>query len=64
MKWLIVDPSTSFDDALAMSTANDCVGWYSGVPPVWQGMSADQGWTLPCTVTQDAEGDVTGWAPV
>lgn len=64
MSWLIVSEGTSFDSALSLAQANDCVGWYTGIPPVWVQLAAEQGWTLPCVVTQDAEtGDVTGWTP-
>lgn len=62
-KHLIVVAGTPDADATALAIANGCVGYYQGIPPVWQGLAEEQGWSLPCVVTEDEAGDVTSWAP-
>jgi hypothetical protein len=62
-KWLIFpDPAPA--DAVAITQANDAVGFYTGIPPKWLALSEEQGWTLPCSVEEDEEGSVVSWAPV
>jgi hypothetical protein len=51
-------------DAVAVTVAAGAVGFYSGVPPAWSGVAAEQGWPLPCAVTEDENGNVVAWAPV
>lgn len=62
-KWLIF-PVPAPADAIAITAANDAVGFYTGVPPKWAALSEEQGWTLPCVVEEDDEGNVVSWAPV
>ena len=64
MNWLIVSEGTSFDSALSLAQANDCVGWYTGIPPVYQAQSAAEGWVLPCVVVMNEEGMIINWTPV
>ena len=63
-KDLIVPAGTPTDDAVALAIANGCVGFYQGVPPVMQDLASSRGWTLPCTVDEDDDGNVIGWDPV
>jgi len=63
-KYLVVAVGTPSQDATALAVANGCVGFYSGVPPVWSQIAVEQGWTLPCVVTEDESGAVISWAPV
>jgi len=63
VKWLVFpDPAPA--DAVAVTTANAAVGFFTGIPPKWVELAVDQGWTLPCAVEEDEEGIVTSWAPV
>jgi hypothetical protein len=64
MNWLIVSEGTSFDSALSLAQANDCVGWYTGIPPVYQAQSAVEGWVLPCVTVMNEEGMIISWTPV
>jgi len=64
MNWLIVSEGTSFDTSLALATANDCVGWYTGIPPVYQTQAVVEGWVLPCVVLMDEDGTIISWTPV
>jgi len=63
-KDLIVPVGTSPQDATALAIANGCGGFYVGIPPIMQAMAEEQGWTLPCVVTEDENGLVIGWEPV
>ena len=63
-KDLIVPVGTSSADATALAIANGCSGFYTGIPPIMQAMATEQGWTLPCVVTEDENGMVVSWAPV
>ena len=63
-KYLVVPVGTSSQDATALAVANGCVGFYTGIPPVWSELAALQGWTLPCVVTEDENGAIISWAPV
>lgn len=63
-KSLIVPVGTSSDDATALAVANGCAGFYTGIPPVLQEMATEQGWTLPCVITEDESGVVISWEPV
>lgn len=63
-KDLIVSVGTSTDTATAMAIANGCGGFYQGIPPIMQGMATEQGWTLPCVVTENEDGFVVSWEPV
>ena len=63
-KDLIVVAGTPNEEATALALANGCVGFYQGIPPVLQGMAAEQGWTLPCVITENEDGIVTSWQPL
>lgn len=63
-KWLVVAVGTPAADAIALAVANGCVGFYQGVPPVLQETATEQGWTLPCVITEDENGVVVSWEPV
>lgn len=63
-KDLIVPIGTSTETATALAVANGCTGFYLGVPPVMSAMAIEQGWTLPCVVTENEDGIVVAWAPV
>lgn len=61
-KWLVFpDPAPS--DAVAVTAANDGVGFYTGIPPKWTALATEQSWALPCVITEDEEGNVVSWAP-
>lgn len=62
-KWLVF-PAPAPADAVAITLANDAVGYYTSIPPKWATTSEEQGWTLPCSVTEDENGAVVSWAPV
>lgn len=64
MSWLIVSEGTSFDSALSLAQANDCVGWYTGIPPVYQAQAAAEGWVLPCVVLMNDDGIIISWSRV
>lgn len=61
---LVVPSDFPPETATDLAIANGCSGFYSGIPPKWVVLSQEQGWTLPCAVTEDEEGNVTSWAPV
>lgn len=63
-KFLIVVTGTPVEQATALAVANGCVGFYTGIPPVFQGQADAESWTLPCVVTEDETGTVVSWAPV
>lgn len=63
-KDLIVVAGTPEDQATALAVANGCVGFYQGIPQSMLALSEEQGWTLPCVVEEDDEGNVVSWAPV
>lgn len=63
-KDLIVVAGTPEDQATALAVANGCVGFYQGIPQSMQAQADAQGWTLPCVIEEDDEGNVVSWAPV
>jgi hypothetical protein len=61
-KWLVFpDPAPA--DAVTITLANDAVGFYTGVPPVWVVLSGEQGWTLPCVLVISEDDTVLSWTP-
>lgn len=64
MKTLIVPVSMPAEEATALAVANGCTGFYTGVPPKWTQLAADQAWTLPCIILEDEAGGVVSWEPV
>lgn len=60
----IVFPAPAPTDAVEVAVAAGAVGFFVGVPPVWSGLSEEQGWTLPCVVTENEDGVVTSWQPL
>jgi hypothetical protein len=63
VKQLIVVAGTPDAEATALAVENGCVGYYQGIPPVWRGIAEEQGWSLPCVVTESEDGSVIAWAP-
>lgn len=62
-KWLVFpDPAPA--DAVAITLANDAVGFFTGIPPKWLGLSEEQGWSLPCALELNEADEVTSWTPV
>jgi hypothetical protein len=35
-----------------------------GIPPVYAMQADAQGWTVPCVVTEDADGSISAWRAV
>ena len=64
MKDLVVTATTSPEEATALAIANGCVGFYTGIPPKWEPLAVEQGWTLPCVLTVNEADEVTSWTPV
>jgi hypothetical protein len=62
-KWIVFSAPAPAD-AVAITVANGAAGYYTGIPPKWSGISTEQGWTLPCVIEEDEEGNVVSWAPV
>jgi len=61
-KWVVFSvPAPA--DAIAITSANDAVGFFTGIPPRWQTIAEEQGWTLPCVVVEDEDGNVASWSP-
>ena len=60
---LVVAVGTPEDVATPLALANHCVGYFMGVPPCYAQLAQEQGWTLPCVITEDADGNVAAWAP-
>lgn len=60
---LIADRSLSMDEAIAQSTALDCVAIFHGIPQFLRARAEEEGWTLPYVFTDsweepDPEGDI------
>lgn len=52
-KWLIAPVGSDPDANLAICQANDCVGFYTGVPPFLQQQAQQEGWVLPHFWTEE-----------
>ena len=64
MTSLVVPVDFPSEIATQLAIANNCAGFYSGIPPKWAVLSNTQGWTLPCVVIEDEAGNVLSWFPV
>ena len=62
--YLVVAEGTDPSTATQLAVANGCCGFYTGIPPVWMAQAAEQGWTLPCVLTDDGTGSIVAWSPV
>jgi len=60
----IAPTSWSSSEAIAAAIDNGCAAVLSGIPPVYQATADEQGWTLPCIITEGAGGAITDWRPV
>lgn len=61
---VIVEPSTSYPDAVALCVSVGAGGYWLGVPPAWLELAQEQAWTLPCSLELDEQGDPTSWTPL
>jgi len=61
-KWLVF-PAPAPADAVAITLANDAVGFYAGVPPKWSASYVEQGWSLPCVLVVSEDDVVVSWTP-
>ena len=64
MPFLVVPTGFPSETATELAVSNGCAGFYTGIPPKWVVLSEQQGWTLPCIVTEDDDGNAVSWAPV
>lgn len=64
MKVLVVPTDFPSEVATEIAIANQCAGYYTGIPPKWVVLSEDHGWTLPCIVETDEQDGVISWTPV
>jgi hypothetical protein len=62
-KYLVVEVGTDPATATSLALAHDCCGFYTGVPESMAAQAAAEGWTLPCVLTDDGTGFISGWAP-
>lgn len=61
---LIAPPTWSTSECVTVATTEHCCAFLTGVPPVYEAISTEQGWTLPCVITEDETGAVTAWRAV
>lgn len=63
--FLVVAVGTPPADALLLATTHQCVGYYTGIPPIYAAQAQAEGWTLPCVITQSLEtGAIIAWKAV
>ena len=62
-KYLVVSVGTDPADATALAVANDCCGFYTGLPENMAAQAASEEWTLPCVLTDDGTGFISAWTP-
>ena len=60
---LIVDKNLSEDEAIALTTDNDCVAVFRGIPNFLLGRATEESWKLPYVFTDsweepDPEGEI------
>lgn len=60
-KILVVSLETPASDAVQMAVTNNCCAFLSGIPPVYGPLAVEQGWTLPCVITEDETGAIVSW---
>ena len=61
---LIVPPTWTASEATALAVSECCVAYLVGIPPVYAMQADAQGWSLPCVVTEDADGSLSAWRAV
>lgn len=61
---VVVDPSTSYADAVALCVSIGACGYWLGIPPQWADVAEAQAWTLPCSVDIDEQGTPVAWSPL
>ena len=61
--FLVVAEGTDDRYAYGLAILNACSGYYTGIPPVYASMAAEQAWTLPCVLTDDGSGAIVAWIP-
>ena len=61
---LIAPPTWTAQEATACAITEHCVAYYTGIPPVYVPISIEQGWTVPCVITEDADGTISAWRAV
>jgi hypothetical protein len=61
---LIVPPTWTASEATALAVSECCVAYLVGIPPVYAMQADAQGWSLPCVVTEDADGSISAWRAV
>lgn len=61
---LIVPPTWSASEATSVAVSESCVAYLVGIPPVYMAQADAEGWTVPCVVTEDADGSISAWRAV
>lgn len=58
---LIVPPTWTASEATSVAVSEACVAYLVGIPPVYTAQADAEGWTVPCVVTEDADGSISAW---
>ena len=58
---LIVPPTWTVSEATSVAVSEACVAYLVGIPPVYMAQADAEGWTVPCVVTEDADGSISAW---
>ena len=61
---LIIPPTWSASEATSVAVSEACVAYLVGIPPVYSAQADVEGWTVPCVVTEDADGSISAWRAV
>ena len=61
---LIVPPTWTASEATSVAVSEACVAYLVGIPPVYTAQADAEGWTVPCVVTEGADGSITSWRAV
>lgn len=61
---LIAPPSWSATECVTVATTENCCAYLTGIPPVYEALASEQGWTVPCVITEDDGGAVTSWRAI
>ncbi len=61
---LIVPPTWSASEATSVAVSEACVAYLVGIPPVYTAQADAEGWTVPCVVTEDADGSISAWRAI
>ena len=46
-RWMVAAWESTTDQNLAFCQSEDCVGWFSGIPPFLREQAEEEGWVLP-----------------